>query len=247
MKEIAYVFLIVLFFVSCDKEKDTEKNSTNIKELQGFWRWTSSTGGIAGSTHTPESTNVSKFIYIGDHVISFYKDGAQKRAETFEIQSNTSIYNHQNTPMFVFEGYQQSFETEGNVLLLKDELYDGFVHSYKRDNLACTEIFYTLTIMIKDEKENPIALDKMEVVRLDTNTNITDKLLGSEWEIFQKRGSYPIYNDLFVQEDEGKSLTINFKGFINNKLVIDVNNVVGADSCHIFYVSGNREITISQK
>ncbi len=170
-----------------------------------FWEWVSSTGGIAGITLTPESTKTRKSIYIGNDFMSFYEGGRQ-RVDTFVIKNKKSIYNHKEVPMLVFENYHKSFEVKGNILELRDEVYDGFVHIY--------------------------TLDKIKVTRLDTNKDITDRLIG-EWKLHQKWGSYPIYSDFFVSKDVGKSLTVNLKGYIKGKKVVDTNSLVGADPCHV--------------
>lgn len=246
MKKVIYIFLLMLI-VSCSKEKDTDDTSVVIPELKGTWEWVSSSGGIAGSTLTLASTGVFKYIYIGDNVISFYENGVQKEAKTFVIQSKKSIYSHKAVPMMVFKNHQNSFELKENILVLKDEVCDGFMHLYrKKDNMPCNEIFKTLTVTVKNKKGKPVALDKIEVKRLDTNKDITSKLVGSEWVIHQKWGSYPVYNDLFVKQDKGKSLTVNLKGYVNENQIVNTNIVVGADDCHIFYVSGNRNITIDE-
>lgn len=243
-----YFILITILTISCSKEtNEIYSLSQALKlNLQGSWEWVSSTGGIAGITLTPTSTKIAKSIYIGKNFISYYENGVQKQIHQFSIQSKKSIYNHKEASMFVFANHQQSFEIKGRNLLLKDEIYDGFVHLYKKSNCVnCTKVFYTISVNIKNKEKKPIALDKMEVVRLDTNKNITHKLVGSEWKLHQKWGSYPIYSDAFVEQDKGKSFTINFKGYIGTKLVVNTNVLVGADCCHVFYISGDREIIVN--
>lgn len=227
--------------ISCSKEESSKENT----ELQGYWEWVSSTGGIAGITLTPESTKTRKSIYIGNDFISFYEGGRQ-RVDTFVIQNKKSIYNHKEVPMLVFENYHKSFEVKGDILELRDEVYDGFVHIYKRvENVLCTTVYITLSVKVKDKKGNSVTLDKIKVTRLDTNKDITDRLIG-EWKLHQKWGSYPIYSDFFVSKDVGKSLTVNLKGYIKGKKVVDTNSLVGADPCHVIYIKGNKEIIIDR-
>ena len=43
---------------------------------------------------------------------------------------------------------------------------------------------------------------------------------------------------------ENTEIEINFKGIINNEVVVNENDRVGADCCYIYFVDGNREIII---
>ncbi len=241
MKKIIYILLIPIFIISCSKEE----SSKNI-ELQGYWEWISSKGRTGNTTLTSESTRTNKSIYIGKDFISYY-EGERQLVYTFVIEDRESIYNQEKVPMLVLEDSQKSFVIQGDVLVLRDEINDGFIHKYKKVwNMPCTEVYMTLSVKVKDKEGNLVALDRIKVTRLDTNTDITDRLVGSEWELHQKWGSYPIYNDFFVSRDAGKSLTINLKGYLKGKKVVDTNMLVGADSCHIFPIKGSSEIIIGE-
>ncbi len=113
----------------------------------------------------------------------------------------------------------------------------------EKEPVLCTEEYVTLTVKVKDTKGNPIALDKIEVVRQDTEKNITKRVVG-EWELHQKFGAYPFYSDYFTHQDKGKNITINFKGYIGDSEVINTNILVSADDCHVFYISGKKEFVL---
>ena len=57
-------------------------------------------------------------------------------------------------------------------------------------------------------------------------------------------GVYPLFGDDFTAMYENTEIDINFKGIINNEVVVSENYRVGADCCHIYFVEGNRDIII---
>ncbi|MBS9766139.1 MAG: hypothetical protein KGV44_01205 [Flavobacteriaceae bacterium] len=236
------------YFQLNTSKTDSDDISLNSSDLQGKWEWISSYGGIGGTTSTPKSTGVRQSIHIGRDIICFYKSDNPISAMTFTIETKKSIYDHKERPIMVlFGGFDKSFEIKGDILTLYDEVYDGFTHHYKRTKhpaRGCTKEYKHLIVKVKDEKGNPIALDKMKVTRLDTNEDITSHFVGNEWNVYQKWGSYPFYSDDFVEKDKDKSLTINFKGYIKENKVIDTDVVVSADDCHVLYIRGKTDFVL---
>ena len=56
----------------------------------------------------------------------------------------------------------------------------------------------------------------------------------------QLEGVYPLFGDEFTAMYENTEIEINFKGIINNEVVVNENDRVGADCCYIYFVDGNR-------
>lgn len=118
--------------------------------------------------------------------------------------------------------------------------------SKKEDEVieACTGLYHMLIINVKDKEGKPVMLDEVKVTKKDTNEDITKILNRGVFSVSQKWGSYPIYSDSFLELDKGKILVVNFKGYINNKLVVNIDNAVKAGKCHVYHVFGPREVTI---
>ncbi len=110
------------------------------------------------------------------------------------------------------------------------------------NDIACTEVFVTLIVSIKDENKNPIALDAFEVINTENGNNITVSLSASELEMAQQSGEYPLVNDASLGINQKEK--IQFKGFINNQEVISSNYTVSTDCCHINLVSGTLELSL---
>ena len=106
----------------------------------------------------------------------------------------------------------------------------------------CTENFLTLTVFIKDTNDNPVSLDRFEVLIIDSGIDITRIVNESEFEIMKENGTYPLFGDEYQQSYANTEIQINFKGIINNQVIVNENFTVGADCCHVNLISGNINI-----
>ena len=70
MKNYLRPFLLVIVFVSCSNNDDDIDN-----QLVGSWNWLESSGGIAGTTETPQSTGETRKLEISTDLIKSYKNG----------------------------------------------------------------------------------------------------------------------------------------------------------------------------
>ncbi|VAW11780.1 hypothetical protein MNBD_BACTEROID03-419 [hydrothermal vent metagenome] len=111
-------------------------------------------------------------------------------------------------------------------------------------NMACTEIFLSISVTVKDSSGSVISLGRFEVTDLTTGEDLTKEVTEGELETFRQNGIYPLYDDLFVAENQNTTRNIVFKGFINNKEVVNAEYTVGTDCCHVSLVSGDSDITI---
>lgn len=112
------------------------------------------------------------------------------------------------------------------------------------DGVVCTEEFRTIIVSIKDPMGNPVALDKFEVFDLDSGEDITREINANEFELMQQLGTYPIFGDEYSATYKNSSVIINFKGFVANEEIVNVNFKVGADCCHVYLIEGITEIQI---
>lgn len=57
-------------------------------------------------------------------------------------------------------------------------------------------------------------------------------------------GVYPVLDDTYQANLEGRTEDFRFEGWINDSLVVQADYVIAADQCHIDYVSGPLEIKL---
>ena len=75
--KVVLMFAMAVLVVACNKpEKD---------ELAGTWRWTSTTGGIAGVNYTPESEGFNAEIVFKSGRFTFYKDGRKVTSGPYQV------------------------------------------------------------------------------------------------------------------------------------------------------------------
>jgi len=102
----------------------------------------------------------------------------------------------------------------------------------------CTEEFRSITVEITDTQRNPVILDSTNI------TDITnDRHLDLNSEVFED-GFYTIFNDNFISEYKNKELSLLFRGFQDEELIVEETYKVGADCCHVYYISGPLEIVL---
>ncbi len=123
------VLVVVLLGASCDDHTPVPNS------IIGKWNWISSTGGIAGSTYTPQNTGESiRLEFSSDSMYSQYLNDSLLYRCAFSIIQSESIYNNELTQMIECTGFLRrsfSFDLEGN-LLLSDEAADGYIRQYER-------------------------------------------------------------------------------------------------------------------
>lgn len=107
----------------------------------------------------------------------------------------------------------------------------------------CTEEFRTILVSVKDQDENPVALNSFKVINIQNNGDMTVTLSASELEMAQQSGKYPLVNDLSLKIN--KERKVLFKGYINNKEVISSTYTVSTDCCHIGLISGDLNLTLN--
>lgn len=140
MKNLFLLLAVLCLFSSCSKDDESAKDDISANKenspstLTGKWEWTESSGGIAGLTYTPISTNKTVILEISNDRIKFIENGETRSDRAYTIQSKKSIYGEQKE-MIVYEQNSeilQSFEIKGTELLLHDECFDCFTHNYIR-------------------------------------------------------------------------------------------------------------------
>lgn len=127
MKKILFLTLIVLLTINCSNDDSREVRTTII----GQWNWVKSTGGLAGSTYTPESTGENRKLIISSDSIKYFTNGdlLSKVKYTIELRD----INGESRELIVPDplGITQFFELNQNKLTLIDYCNDCFVNEYK--------------------------------------------------------------------------------------------------------------------
>jgi len=108
--------------------------------------------------------------------------------------------------------------------------------------IACTDVFVTIGVSIKDMNDAPVALDAFKVINTQDNSEVTIMLSPSDFEQAQQLGEYPIMDDANINENQ--ELQLEFKGFIGGGEVISSNYTVSSDCCHVDLVSGDLELEL---
>lgn len=129
MKNLLIFIISVLFFNSCDRNNDNSNNDNLIAK----WDWVQSTGSIAGTNQTPNSTGINRVLEISKSSVKVYENGVLKEERNYSIQTKNSIIGGQKQ-MIVYSPNKsdQSFSVEGNKLYLSDECYDCFQYEYNK-------------------------------------------------------------------------------------------------------------------
>lgn len=111
-------------------------------------------------------------------------------------------------------------------------------------NAVCTEEFRTITVSVKDMNGTAVALDSFKVV-LSNGDDVTLDTSGSDYDWMIKNGTYPLFSDKYVAKYRNKELEINFQGYVDDRLLVDSDYVVGVDCCHVTLLEGETDIVIA--
>ena len=123
--------LIGLVILSCEKESD------QLTTLTGKWDWISSSGGFYPTTYTPQSTGDRQLIeFSNDSIFRLFRNDTLIIESKYHLKRSRSMYSQDSALLIMYDNSSicQSFSIKCQVILiLNDELYDGFEHTYKRE------------------------------------------------------------------------------------------------------------------
>jgi hypothetical protein len=107
-------------------------------------------------------------------------------------------------------------------------------------NSICTEEYRTISIKVEDITMPPMA---RLLTKFYTKNKTNDTLINSsegansfQWDLYRQYG-YPVVSDGQISRST-ESMTVEFFGEINGKIVAQETLVVGHDCCHVFKISG---------
>ena len=106
---------------------------------------------------------------------------------------------------------------------------------------VCTEEFRSIVFSIKHASDNTaFVLTNYKVTRLSDNTDITI----TDDNLTDNNGYYLITNDLKLDLFKFKNTEVEFKGYLNNDLVIQKRLTITSDCCHISLVEGETDFLL---
>jgi hypothetical protein len=105
----------------------------------------------------------------------------------------------------------------------------------------CTEEFRSIVFSIKHASDNKaFVLTNYKVTRLSDNRDITI----TDDNLTDNNGYYQITNDLKLDLFKFKNTEVEFKGYLNDALVIQKRLTITSDCCHISLVDGETEFLL---
>jgi hypothetical protein len=131
------VAIICLIFVSCAKENvvDTRLYVDIPPALIGNWNWFSTSGGIAGSLSTPETTGETRRVEFDNKSnFRYYVNDILKSDHAFKIEKSKSITGNDSAFIaYNLLSSRQSIMFRGSdTLILFDECFDCYEHYFIR-------------------------------------------------------------------------------------------------------------------
>jgi hypothetical protein len=109
------------------------------------------------------------------------------------------------------------------------------------DEINCTKQFESIGLLLKYSDGEPVLLDSTKVFWISQNRYLEQNSYW--WEIARQWGNYIIVDDLMQKELQGKEEVMRFTGYLNDKIIVERDMLVGANYCHIEYL-GTESLTI---
>ena len=128
MKKSIFLFLTLTVLISCST---TDNDSAD--QIIGEWVWIESSGGLAGTTETPESTEKEIILQISNNSIKQFVNGTLESERPYNIERSESVLFGDVREMIVYDnGFRQIFSTTGKQLILTGDCNDCFQAEYER-------------------------------------------------------------------------------------------------------------------
>ncbi|MDJ1469107.1 hypothetical protein [Xanthocytophaga flava] len=134
MKHLLFV-AILLAFTQCNTNSVSPTEKYSSTDLVGRWVWVQSSGGIAGTTNTPASTNETIEVeFTTDAHQRIYKNGQLISDLTYQIIQDTSMYTGKIASQIDYGhgSFRTSYDFDKGDLILAQECFDCFVSRYTR-------------------------------------------------------------------------------------------------------------------
>lgn len=125
---------ILLIFVGFSIWSCSVNDEKTTSDITGKWNWTGSSGGIAGTTETPESTGDERTLEISKDSIKSYLNDELYLKTKYTVETRESLLFNEPRKMIIPEqGFKKVIDFDGDSLVLTDDCYDCFTSSYKKE------------------------------------------------------------------------------------------------------------------
>lgn len=115
--------------LSCSQNDDDSNTS-----LIGQWNWKGSSGGIAGTTETPQTRGENRKLEISTNSIKSYQNGTLNFQTKYSIEVHKSLIFNEPREMIIQEnGFRQILNISGNTLILIGDCTDCFTSKYTKE------------------------------------------------------------------------------------------------------------------
>ena len=133
---VPLILVVLLASAACGSDPTATEEDELLEALFGTWSWIQATGGISGTTRTPDSEGYTRTLTFGrPYQVEMLRDGVPEVTTAFEfvppIDSGSArlLYDQ---PLTGFD--EQWVEiTEAGDLVLSDPCCDGFVYEWRRE------------------------------------------------------------------------------------------------------------------
>ena len=124
--------MVLLLNTACRKEKSDAEGA-----LYGDWTWSTSIGGIAGFTYTPQSTGKNVVLRLSPSKnFSVWTNGVLTEEGTFQLHTRQYGWDPTNSPEIEFSFDPMSpmrlHKVNADSLVLVEAVADGFTHYLTR-------------------------------------------------------------------------------------------------------------------
>ena len=109
----------------------------------------------------------------------------------------------------------------------------------KRDSLLCTDVLRAVSVVVVDQDDQPVALDRYVVT---DNDDYYEEVQTNEYA--RASGTYSIITDTERYLIKAGGSRISFTGFVGSKAVVKETFFVGYDCCHVHLLSGSDTIRV---
>jgi len=126
-----YILLIFVGFSIWSCSVNDEKTTS---EIIGTWNWTGSSGGITGTTETPESTGDERKLEISKDSIKSYLNGELNLKTKYTVEIRESLLFNEPRKMIISgNGFNQIIDFNVDTLVLSGDCNDCFTSEYKKE------------------------------------------------------------------------------------------------------------------
>ena len=137
---VPLTLLVLLVPAACSSDPTALGEDELLQALFGTWSWIRATGGIAGTTRTPESEGYTQTLtFAPPNQVEMARDGVPEVTTTFEfvplMAAGSAVRSAQLLYAQPLTGFDEQWVqiTEAGDLVLSDPCCDGFVYEWRRE------------------------------------------------------------------------------------------------------------------